>query len=345
MARLRRTNTVADFIAGTRLPDQTEQQELTTGTVTGGGLPVMVATATDDQDFVFQALSNAAIRTPIESKAMLGGVEATGANQSWTDSTEFPVGTSTVYFEAEDMSGHVGGATATGRKTTCSVSVSLLDICTELSSGGDYCGQFGDCQPKTGACVCKIDLGVQKTVCGGGEACDGAGDGPCDCDPCPGCTDGSSTWTGDRCEVNPVGNVAQAEKQSIVWVLIVVFILVVVGSAASFVFLRRAKAKKAREVAVQTASFKEKKKKAYADVPSFKLTGDFGKRPESFLTMAMKEQEAALKGKDQQERQARKARKGTVVVRADTEEPGEKKKKKKKKKKKPSGSGATVAPI
>ena len=357
VARLRRTNMVADFIAGTRLPDQTEQRELTTGTTNGGGLPGLLATATatDDQDFIFQSLSSSAILS-IESLALLGPRQpghasraligpATGTNESWTGSTEFPVGTSTVFFEAEDMRGHVGGATATGRKSTCSVNLALLDICAEFSSGGGYCGVNGECQPETGVCSCNIDLGVQKTVCGGGEVCDGAGDGPCDCDPCPGCTDGSSTWTGVRCDVHPVGNVAKAEKQSIVWVFIVVVVLVVVGSAATFVFLRRAKAKKAREEVVQTASFNEKKKKVYADVPSFKLTGDFGKRPVSFLTMAMKEEEISLKSKDDQERRERKARKGTVVVRADTEEPGEKKKKKKKINPSGSGGGAKVAPL
>lgn len=42
----------------------------------------------------------------------------------------------------------------------------------------------------------EVDLQVEQVVCGGGTACDGAGDGPCNCDPCAGCSDGSTKWTG-----------------------------------------------------------------------------------------------------------------------------------------------------
>ena len=90
----------------------------------------------------------------------------------WTNNTRFPVGTSAVLFEAEDMSGHVAGTELAGDVGTCSVAVTVLDICAEL---GDYCGENGVCQPDTGACACKVDLQVEKEVCGGGTACDGAG--------------------------------------------------------------------------------------------------------------------------------------------------------------------------
>ena len=178
-------------------------------------------------------------------------------------------------------------------------------------------------------CAGSIDLEVQKDVCGGGRDCDGAGDGPCDCDPCPGCTDGSSTWSGARCEVHPVGNVSGVEKKSKLGLLLVVFALFVISAAAGYVFWRRSKAKKAKTALEERASFKERKKKAYADVPSFKLTGEFGKRPESFLSMAMKEDEEKKALAEEEKRRERIARKGEVVIRQDT---GEKKKKKKKKK-------------
>lgn len=109
----------------------------------------MVASAVDSQDFVFQTLPDKAIRTPIRTFARLLGQDS---NQTWTDSTRFPVGTSIVYFEAEDLSGHVAGEQLAGDVATCAVTVSVPDICEQL---GNYCGEHGDCQPDTGRCTCK----------------------------------------------------------------------------------------------------------------------------------------------------------------------------------------------
>lgn len=66
-----------------------------------------------------------------------------------------------VFFEAEDMSGHVGGAVLPGDKATCTVDIAVLDICEEL---GEYCGARGTCQPDTGACVCKSPPPVHHHV-------------------------------------------------------------------------------------------------------------------------------------------------------------------------------------
>ena len=157
---------------GSRLPDASEQHEITAGTVAGGGIPPMVASAVDRQDFIFQTLADNAVRTPIRSYVRLSGQGSSGGNIPWTNSTRFPVGTSAVLFEAEDMSGHVAGTELAGDVGTCSVAVTVLDICEEL---GDYWGENGVCQPDTGACACQVDLQVEKEVCGGGTACDGAG--------------------------------------------------------------------------------------------------------------------------------------------------------------------------
>ena len=78
---------------GSRLPDASEQHEITTGTVAGGGVPLMAASAVDRQDFIFQTFGGNAIRTPIRTFARLGEQDS---NVSWTDSTRFPVGTSHV---------------------------------------------------------------------------------------------------------------------------------------------------------------------------------------------------------------------------------------------------------
>jgi hypothetical protein len=109
----------------------------------------MVASAVDSQDFIFQTLPDKAIRTPIRTFARLRGQ---GSNESLTDGTRFPVGTSTVFFEAEDMSGHVAGAQLAGDVATCTVQLTVPDICESL---GNYCGEHGDCQPETGECTCE----------------------------------------------------------------------------------------------------------------------------------------------------------------------------------------------
>ena len=90
----------------------------------------------------------------------------------------------------------------------------------------------------------KVDLQVEKEVCGGGTACDGAGDGPCDCDPCEGCSDGSTKWTGARCEVPALGNVKGVEKTSRVGQIIAVLALLLICAAAGYVGWKRSKAKK-----------------------------------------------------------------------------------------------------
>lgn len=96
VAGLRQDNLIDAFIQGTRLPDPTEHNQIISASVAGGGIPLMVSTATDRQDFIFQSLADNAIRPPIRSFALLGGQEASGTNVSWTDDTEFPIGTSTV---------------------------------------------------------------------------------------------------------------------------------------------------------------------------------------------------------------------------------------------------------
>lgn len=133
------------MLQGSLLPDASEQHEVTAGTVAGGGVPLIVASAVDRQDFIFQTLADNAIRTPIRTFARLasGPEPSEGHNVTLTDTTRYPVGTSTVFFEAEDMSGDVA---------TCAVGVTVLDICEAL---GNYCGEHGVCQPDTGDCICK----------------------------------------------------------------------------------------------------------------------------------------------------------------------------------------------
>lgn len=173
---------------------------------------------------------------------------------------------------------------------------------------------------------------VEKDVCGGGEACDGAGDGPCDCDPCEGCSDGSTRWTGVRCEVHPVGNVKGMEKTSRLGQIFAALALLLICAAAGYVGWKRSTAAKAAAAMEEQQSFKERKKKVYADVPSFKLTGEYGNRPESYLSMAMKAEEEQRALAEEKKRKERVSRKGAVVIRVDsTDTPSDKKKKKKKK--------------
>lgn len=132
-----------------------------------------------------------------------------------------------------------------------------------------------------------------------------------------------------RCEIHPVGNVQGIEKKSRLGLFLGVSALLLITAAAVYVGWRRSKAKRAKAAEIERESFKERKKKVYADVPSFKLTGEYGQRPESFLTMAMKAEEEQKALAEETKRKERLSKKGEVVVRADTKPPKKKKKKKK----------------
>ena len=168
-------------------------------------------------------------------------------------------------------------------------------------------------------------------MCGGGTACDGAGDGPCHCDPCEGCSDGSTRWTGERCEVFPVGNVKGVEKKSWLW-LFLLMLAILFSVAAGCVCWRKKNSEKEKASQVSGVVSFKKKRQVYGDIPSFKVTGAYGQRPESFLSTAMKAEEEKRALAEETKRKEQLSRKGEVVIRQESMDPATHKKKKKKKK-------------
>ncbi len=131
------------------------------------------------------------------------------------------------------------------------------------------------------------------------------------------------------------------EKTSRLGQTLAVLALLLICAAAGYVGWKRSKAQKEATAAEQRQSFKERKKKVYADVPSFKLTGEYGNAPENFLSTAMKAEEEQRALADETKRKERLRKKGEVVVRVDsTDTPATSNKKKKKKKK-----ASKVAPV
>ena len=113
--------------------------------------------------------------------------------------------------------------------------------------------------------------------------------------------------------------------------LFLLMLALLLGVAVGFVFWRKKQNEKDKASQVTGVVSLKKKRQVYGDIPSFKVTGAYGQRPESFLSTAMKAEEEKRALAEETKRKERLSRKGEVVIRQESIDPATHKKKKKKK--------------